>query len=1157
LSKLINGVEKLEKFMSNILNLKGVKLFAIIVLAAAILATFGMVAVQSASADCAIVNTLRVGSRGDQVKCLQDGLGGLVSDGAFGPKTKAAVVAWQASKGLVADGVFGPKSNAAWTGGAVSGNFPAGCASASGYSSTTGMACYALPSSGLPAGCSSTVGFSPTTGVACSTTSTVTYPAGCSSAAGFSSTTGQACSGTGTVVNTSGVAAVALAADNPASGTVPDAANANFTKFTISAGPTAVSITSLYVTRYGLSINSDVENIKILDGDMVALSSSGSLNTNNKAQITFSPALTIPANTVKAFYIRAGIVNNTTAGKSVALGIDSASDVIANVTVGGSFPVKGNLMNTVLLDIGVLTADEDGTVTDSQPDGGDTDVVVNKFKLTSGSVEAVTVKQIAVERQGTASSSDIANIELWDVSKAVTLGTAASWDANGLATFNNLNIVLDKGETRRFEIRVDIVSGSSLTINADLTDGSDVRVQAVGNTYGFYITPTNSLTNGQGASNQTIQAGTLTVTKSSSTPAAGNISSGSDISLAVFDFQVLGESMKITSVNVDTTLGTMTYDQVTNVKLVDATTGALLAGPKDLVVTTEDVTFTDVIILPVGVTKVKVTANLASDVSLADSIKIDLDAPSTGIVAKGMTSNDSVTPSPTSAVSGNTMVVQAAALTAVTNTTPAARSIVKGQQDFIFATATLSAANSGEDVNVSTIVVENTVDELDTTTASGAQDVDNVEIWADLTSALSARGDVYETKIGDTKQFTGTADGDAVLTFNLNPIVSVTKNGSVNIAIIADLSASATTGDTFAISIDTDSGDVTANGKTTGTSVTLTPSGGGQVMTVSAGGALTTTVDSSSPSATLLLDSSAEQTVAVFRLAANNTENLNVDSIKITDDADLGDDIVASYKFYNGSTLLGSVVPSSGVAEVFPATGALVIPANDYKLVTVKVVLNDIDGTGFVNGDTIITTIAATGDIDTTGLASGTAIDSTDTSVDAATHTVYEAYPKFQFSDAGVSTVLGANGNYLVGRLLITNMGNKDITFNATDDEQLKINFEISGTLTTIADAVVLKDSEGVTLDTVSMAAATGSTSATVIFTDNALTVSANGGTELVTIYVNTAGLTTDGNTIQAWLSDDAAGNLNFSIDGSATDYNEADFIFKGDIYGLSHVNPS
>ena len=62
---------------------------------------------------CSIVNTLRVGSRGEQVKCLQ-GVVGANADGKFGPMTKTAVKAWQASHGLVADGIFGPRSRAAW-----------------------------------------------------------------------------------------------------------------------------------------------------------------------------------------------------------------------------------------------------------------------------------------------------------------------------------------------------------------------------------------------------------------------------------------------------------------------------------------------------------------------------------------------------------------------------------------------------------------------------------------------------------------------------------------------------------------------------------------------------------------------------------------------------------------------------------------------------------------------------------------------------------------------------------------------------------------------------------------------------------------------------------------------------------------------------------
>ncbi len=121
----------------------------------------------SAEAACTITSTLRVGSVGAEVQCLQSAVG-VTADGKFGPKTKAAVQAWQASKGLVADGVFGPKSLAAWLGGANSGNFPAGCTSAAGYSTTTGVKCDSAPSTGLPAGCTSTSGFSSTTGKPCS-----------------------------------------------------------------------------------------------------------------------------------------------------------------------------------------------------------------------------------------------------------------------------------------------------------------------------------------------------------------------------------------------------------------------------------------------------------------------------------------------------------------------------------------------------------------------------------------------------------------------------------------------------------------------------------------------------------------------------------------------------------------------------------------------------------------------------------------------------------------------------------------------------------------------------------------------------------------------------------------------------------------------------
>ena len=51
--------------------------------------------------------TLKVGSKGEGVKALQEKLG-LAADGDFGPGTEAKLKAWQTANGLTADGIAGP-----------------------------------------------------------------------------------------------------------------------------------------------------------------------------------------------------------------------------------------------------------------------------------------------------------------------------------------------------------------------------------------------------------------------------------------------------------------------------------------------------------------------------------------------------------------------------------------------------------------------------------------------------------------------------------------------------------------------------------------------------------------------------------------------------------------------------------------------------------------------------------------------------------------------------------------------------------------------------------------------------------------------------------------------------------------------------------------
>lgn len=66
----------------------------------------------SISAAAPVAPTMFRGSKGGDVTKLQVALG-ITVDGDFGPKTEAAVRAWQAAHGLEADGIVGPKTRAA------------------------------------------------------------------------------------------------------------------------------------------------------------------------------------------------------------------------------------------------------------------------------------------------------------------------------------------------------------------------------------------------------------------------------------------------------------------------------------------------------------------------------------------------------------------------------------------------------------------------------------------------------------------------------------------------------------------------------------------------------------------------------------------------------------------------------------------------------------------------------------------------------------------------------------------------------------------------------------------------------------------------------------------------------------------------------------
>lgn len=949
------------------------------------------------------------------------------------------------------------------------------------------------------------------------------------------------------VTPSTGGLSVAVAYDTPAAVGVATGASAKFTKLNLTAGTGNVSISRLYVMRSGLSANTDVLNIKVVDAATGAyVGNIGSLNSDNKAIISFYPALAINAGTTRSFYLQANVYGSASAGRTMVLGVNSAADIVSNATsVAGSFPVNGNPMSVVSLTIGTVTVSEDGSVTNVAPNVGETDVVLNQFKINANSTEDATVETITAKRTGTATVTDTANIKLWDVTNNRLVSTVASWDSYDHAVFSNLNLVIGKGKTVRYKITADIVNGagSSKTVNADIID-SDVLVSVKGNTYGYYIAPTEGTwstsgtgASGTGAADQVIANGSLTISKSASTPATGKISAGSDIVLGKFDFDAKGEDIKITAMKVTATTAVHGWSDtdIKSIAVYDAA-GSLVAGPKDP--TSLAAAFTDTFIVPVGVHTYTVKATIADSVATSDTVRINIDLSSAAnLLATGMLSNNAIVEAPVSLVSANTMTVSGVGLTVTTLASPASKSVPKGTSDYVWATFSLDAGSAGEDIRVSSIIV---TDSLGTNAA--AADIDNAELWADLTSANSSRGDIYETIITATKQPSATTT-----TFTMTPTLTVPKGTFVKVALVADLASGAGSGShSFSIASGLSAnGAVTGNALVDTTSITYVTTST-QSMFATTGGTLTVTADTNTPIADIVLGGTSNVTLSMFKLAASNVEDLDLDEISFV--ASNGTAASTLY-FYNGSTLLGSI-PGANTGTVIFNDGTLTIPANGNKIITVKADVYPVDGTTVTNGLALRVILQGLNNVKTTGLLSGQTANSSALAL-GNSMAIYKVKPTFAKNSSSPSGQLVPLANQEVARFDITASAGGDISFiGGTNFLKLYVSASINDT-TQSQMTFTLKDSTGTTLDTDIQAAASNTTKAmattvTFPFAGSNLTVSA-GTTKTIYVYSNLSDFEDTGDSMQVYWSAADTTVSSFGIDGAGA-YTEGAKIFRNNI---------
>lgn len=440
--------------------------------------------------------TIKVGSKGPAVVNVQTVVGA-TADGNFGPMTKAKVIAWQANNGLTPDGVFGPlsKAKANLIGGAVSGNFPAGCTSASGYSATTGTKCVSINANTFPVGCTSAAGFSQTTGVKCDST-TVTTPGVLVGGAGDAIMTHYATSEKSTIkegevgVKALGFRVEAIDSDISLQSVKVSIKN---TDAPTSSYRTDAPTSSYRIDRYLDSVDVYMGSIKVGSANVSDFTKATD-NTYSKS-IAFSNAV-VRNGDKNTFYVVlnvASTIDSDNNSASLNVSIDSyrfqdATGVIMTNSEDLSLVTNGDTIDNSS-DALTLSSSSNSPVSSTvkvNESNTSDEVLALAFKLKAGTNSSdITLDSLPITvdiaNSGADVSTDVINSVVVKIgSKIITADetTTTLASAKYTADFSGENVVISAGETTEAKVYITFQEQGGLT-NANYANGATIVTASI------------------------------------------------------------------------------------------------------------------------------------------------------------------------------------------------------------------------------------------------------------------------------------------------------------------------------------------------------------------------------------------------------------------------------------------------------------------------------------------------------------------------------------------------------------------------------------------------------------------------------------------------------------------------------------------------------
>jgi len=477
---------------------------------------------------------------------------------------------------------------------------------------------------------------------------------------------------------------VKLSSGNPAAGTLMDNSAFNeVLRAEVVAGSSAVNITSITVERFGITQDTDISGIGIFDSMGVR---HGNVATLGQKQAIFdfpSNPISIAANSTGIVSVRINITDASQTG-TVGMKLVSMTGTPSGLPVSGnefSLANGANILGAVEADINTQNTSQVSV------NVGVKDQLLTKLSLgeTTGS-EDVYVKSVTFQQNGSAADSDVSNWEL--VSPLGAVIATVSNSSSKLVKFNlSPSWMIDNGTTDVFDVRVDVVNGTSRTVQAVVQNNYDIEL--VGKDTGVSILPSVDTGDADDASfpigdvtnedTLSIGSGTLTLSKASSSPSGSVAAGATDVTLAKFDLKVEGEDMEVRQIDIYLAVRTApdngdsgtTADESDDIftgsyKVVKSNGSSVysVAIGSDVPDNAEaTITLSSYFIIPAGTTEtLSIMGNLREDLSSADSFQWAMQ----DVYVKRMVTGDFSTQA-TSEVTANTLTGTTGTLTVVKN----------------------------------------------------------------------------------------------------------------------------------------------------------------------------------------------------------------------------------------------------------------------------------------------------------------------------------------------------------------------------------------------------------------------------------------------------------------------------------------------------------